>query len=63
MGGERRLEAVRHVRGLGKRDMKRNDALPRIEVDPTTYDVRADGELLTCEPIASLPLAQRYALF
>jgi urease subunit alpha len=63
MGGERRLEAVRHVRGLGKRDMKRNDALPRIEVDPTTYDVRADGELLTCEPIATLPLAQRYALF
>jgi urease subunit alpha len=44
-------------------DMIHNDALPHIEVDPSTYEVRADGELMTCEPIAVLPLAQRYALF
>jgi urease subunit alpha len=40
-----------------------NDATPRIEVDPETYEVRADGELLTCEPAAVLPMAQRYFLF
>ncbi len=62
-GGERRLAAVRNTRGIGKRDMIRNAALPRIEVDPSTYEVRADGELLTCEPLGELPLAQRYALF
>ena len=61
--GGRRFVAVRNVRALGKRDMVRNAALPRIEVDPKTYDVRADGELLRCEPLAELPLAQRYALF
>jgi urease subunit alpha len=61
--GGRRFVAVRNVRTLGKRDMVRNDALPKIEVDPATYDVRADGELLRCEPLAELPLAQRYALF
>jgi urease subunit alpha len=55
--------AVRHCRGLGKRDMKLNDALPHIEVDPETYQVRADGALLTCEPARTLPLAQRYFLF
>ncbi len=54
---------VRACRDLGKRDMIHNDALPRITVDPETYDVRADGELLTCEPAASLPLTQRYFLF
>jgi urease subunit alpha len=43
--------------------MRLNDALPRMEVDPETYEVRADGELLTCEPLAELPLAQRYFLF
>jgi urease subunit alpha len=61
--GGRRFVPVRNVRFLGKRDMVRNDAQPRIEVDPRTYDVRADGELLRCEPLAELPLAQRYALF
>jgi urease subunit alpha len=59
----KRLEPVRGCRGLGKRDMRLNDALPRIEVDPETYDVRADGELLRCEPATRLPLAQRYFLF
>ena len=43
--------------------MMLNDALPRIEVDPETYEVRADGELLACEPATVLPLAQRYFLF
>jgi urease subunit alpha len=43
--------------------MKLNDALPEIEVDPETYEVRADGELLTCEPATILPMAQRYFLF
>ncbi len=57
------LVAVKNTRGIGKRDMKRNDALPRIEVDPETYAVRADGVLLTCEPATVLPMAQRYFLF
>jgi urease subunit alpha len=43
--------------------MRLNDYLPAMEVDPETYEVRADGHLLTCEPAASLPLAQRYFLF
>jgi urease subunit alpha len=43
--------------------MVRNSATPRIEVDPETYEVRADGELLTCEPASVLPMAQRYFLF
>jgi urease subunit alpha len=55
--------AVSNTRNLSKRDMKLNDALPRIEVDPETYEVRADGELLTCEPATILPMAQRYFLF
>jgi urease subunit alpha len=55
--------AVRNTRGLSKADMRLNDALPRVEVNPETYEVRADGELLTCEPLAELPLAQRYFLF
>jgi len=59
----RRLEPVRRCRQLGKRDMVLNAALPRIEVDPETYEVRADGELLRCEPARELPLAQRYFLF
>lgn len=62
-GLTKRVEAVRGCRGLGKRDMKLNDALPRISVDPETYEVRADGALLTCEPAAVLPLAQRFFLF
>ena len=55
--------AVGHTRDIGKRDMVHNEALPRIEVDPETYEVRADGELLTCEPSEILPMAQRYFLF
>jgi urease subunit alpha len=63
LGLKKRISAVRRCRGLSKRDMIRNDALPRIEVDPETYQVRADGELLTCEPARVLPMAQRYFLF
>ncbi|MGH9889368.1 MAG: urease subunit alpha, partial [bacterium] len=59
----RPIIAVQGCRGLGKRDMKLNDALPDIEVDPESYEVRADGVLLTCEPARTLPLAQRYFLF
>ncbi len=50
-------------RSIGKRDMINNNALPRIEVDAETYEVRADGQLLTCEPARVLPMAQRYFLF
>ena len=62
-GLTKRIEAVRGCRGLGKKDMKWNDATPRIKVDPETYAVTADGELLVCEPSKVLPLAQRYFLF
>ena len=57
------LVPIVNTRAIGKRDMKLNDSLPKIEVDPETYIVRADGELLTCEPASELPLAQRYFLF
>ncbi|MGV2829731.1 urease subunit alpha [Myxosarcina sp. GI1(2024)] len=55
--------AVSNTRNLSKADMKLNDATPQIEVNPETYEVRADGELLTCEPAKVLPMAQRYFLF
>ena len=55
--------AVENCRAVGKADMVHNTAMPEIEVDPETYEVRADGELLTCEPALSLPMAQRYFLF
>ena len=61
--GLRRAVAVRGCRGLTKRDMVHNSALPRIEVDAETYQVRADGALLSCEPARVLPMAQRYFLF
>jgi urease subunit alpha len=64
LGLRRSLVAVRNTRGgIGKRSMIHNDATPVIEVDPETYEVRADGELLTCEPATVLPMAQRYFLF
>jgi urease subunit alpha len=62
-GLNKRIEAVSGCRKIGKKDMKWNDTLPKITVDPETYEVRADGELLTCEPAKVLPLAQRYFLF
>jgi len=64
LGLERRLAAVSNTRGgIGKRAMIHNDATPVLEVDAETYEVRADGVLLTCEPAAILPMAQRYFLF
>ncbi len=63
LGLAKPLVAVGGCRTIGKADMIRNSATPRIEVDPETYEVRADGELLTCEPAEVLPLAQRYFLF
>jgi urease subunit alpha len=64
LGTDKTLLAVKNTRaGIGKAAMKLNDALPRMEIDPETYEVRADGELLTCEPAAVLPMAQRYFLF
>jgi urease subunit alpha len=64
LGTGKTLVAVENVRGgIGKADMILNDATPVIDVDPETYDVRADGELLVCEPAAVLPMAQRYFLF
>ncbi len=63
LGLKKQAAIVRRCRNLTKREMINNDALPRIDVDPETYKVRADGELLTCDPVSVLPLAQRYFLF
>jgi len=63
LGLRKRLVAVRGTRTIGKADLCLNDYLPRIDVDAQTYQVRADGQLLTCDPAEVLPLAQRYFLF
>jgi urease subunit alpha len=63
LGLGKKLSAVRNCRNIGKTDMKWNDALPKIEVDPETYTVKADGRELRCEPASVLPMAQRYFLF
>lgn len=63
LGLASRLVACRNVRGIRKRDMKLNDRCPDLKVDAQTYEVTCDGELLTCEPLDVLPLAQRYHLF
>jgi urease subunit alpha len=63
LGLERPLEAVKDMRKVGKKHMVHNAWQPKIEVDPETYEVRADGELLVCEPAKVLPMAQRYFLF
>ena len=63
LGLQKQLYAVANTRNIGKSDMRLNAATPQIEVNPETYEVRADGELLTCEPARELPLAQRYFLF
>ncbi len=62
-GLTKRVEAVKGCRKVGKKDLKWNNAMPKITVDPETYEVRADGKLLICEPAKVLPLAQRYNLF
>ncbi|TIM33661.1 MAG: urease subunit alpha [Mesorhizobium sp.] len=64
LGVDKQMVAVDNTRGgIGKHSMVLNDATPHVEVDPETYEVRADGELLTCEPATVLPMAQRYFLF
>ncbi|PSO65903.1 MAG: urease subunit alpha [Cyanobacteria bacterium QH_2_48_84] len=63
IGLQKPAVAVSNTRQLGKQNMKLNDTLPNIEVDAETYEVRADGELLTCEPATELPMAQRYFVF
>ena len=63
IGLRKRLSAVANCRTVQKSDMMLNHYQPVMEVDPESYEVRADGELITCEPATSLPLAQRYCLF
>lgn len=63
LGLAKQTVAVKGTRNIGKADLILNNAMPHIEVDPETYEVRADGELLTCEPAEVLPMAQRYFLF
>jgi urease subunit alpha len=63
IGLRKRAVAVRNCRRIGKKDMVHNDATPKIDVDPETYEVCVDGELITCDPATVLPLAQRYFLF
>ena len=64
LGLEKKLIAVENTRaGISKKSMVHNHATPHIEVDPETYEVRADGELLTCAPAEVLPMAQRYFMY
>ncbi|WP_209504409.1 MULTISPECIES: urease subunit alpha [unclassified Ruegeria] len=63
LGLAKKTVAVRNTREIGKRNLPLNDATPHVEVDPETYEVRADGELLTCQPAEVLPMAQRYFMF
>ena len=63
LGLGKRLLPVFNTRKIGKQSMMLNSAMPRMEVDPETYEVRADGRLLTCEPVKVLPLAQRYFMY
>ncbi len=63
LGLAKKTLAVENTRDIGKKDLVLNDATPEVEVNPETYEVRADGELLTCQPAAELPMAQRYFLF
>ncbi|MBC2606861.1 urease subunit alpha [Pelagicoccus albus] len=63
LGLKKRLVATKGTRSISKKDLIHNDLTPKIEVDPETYEVKADGEILTCEPAKEVPLAQRYFLF
>ena len=63
LGLQKMISTVNNTRAIGKKDLIHNNYLPKIEVDPQTYEVRADGQLLTCDPADVLPLAQRYFLF
>ena len=59
----KKIVPVENTRNISKKSMKLNDLCPEIEVDPETYEVRLDGELITCEPAKELPMAQRYFLY
>lgn len=63
LGLAKQTLAVKNTRNIGKSDLILNNATPKVEVNPETYEVRADGELLTCEPAKTLPMAQRYFMF
>ena len=63
LGLSKQTVAVENTRKIGKSHLLHNTATPHMEVNPETYEVRADGELLTCEPATRLPMAQRYFLF
>ncbi len=63
LGLQKQLVPVRNCRNVGKKDLIHNQLLPKIEVNPETYEVKADGQILTCEPASVLPMAQRYFLF
>ena len=63
LGLQKQLVPVRNCRNVGKKDLIHNQLLPHIEVNPETYEVKADGQILTCEPASVLPMAQRYFLF
>ena len=63
LGLKKKLVAVENTRAITKADMIHNNYMPVMSVDPQTYEVRADGELLVCEPAQTLPMAQRYFLF
>lgn len=63
LGLKRRIGTVKNCRNIGKKDMKWNDVVTEIDINPETYEVRVEGELLTCEPVSELPMAQRYFLF
>ena len=62
-GLQKTIGIVKNNRNITKRNMVHNDYLPKMDIDAQTYQVRADGQLLTCEPATSLPMAQRYFLF
>ncbi len=64
LGIQKELVAVKNTRGgISKKSMIHNGATPKLDIDAETYEVRADGELLTCEPVDVVPMAQRYFLF
>ncbi|MED4136473.1 urease subunit alpha, partial [Priestia megaterium] len=63
LGLQKLLKPVKNIRQLKKTDMKLNEEMPKIEVDPQTYEVKVDGQMITCEAAEVVPMAQRYFLF
>ena len=61
--GSRKTIPIKNTRSINKSDMVYNNLCPTVEVDPETYEVKANGEILTCEPASELPMAQRYFLY